>query len=125
MCIRDRVFAQARKHDDSTGSAAERAFKLERAAQLSSAKLMTRDAERFYVSMGFPKLPDSYWNKSQFIQPLDRDVMCHASAWDMNMQGDLRTKMCIKPNAEDLTTIYHELGHLYYDMAYNLSLIHI
>lgn len=113
------ALAQARNHDDNTGSAAERAFKLERAAQLASAKLMARDAESFYVSMGFPKLPDSYWNKSQFIQPLDRDVMCHASAWDMNMQGDLRTKMCIKPNAEDLTTIYHELGHLYYDMAYN------
>ena len=113
------ALAQARKQNDGTGSEAERAFKLERAAQLASAKLMTRDAEGFYVSMGLPKLPDSYWQKSQFIQPLDREVMCHASAWDMNMQGDLRTKMCIRPSEEDLTTIYHELGHLYYDMAYN------
>ena len=113
------LYAQVRKQDDTIGTAAVRAFNIERAAQLASAKLMTRDAESFYVSLGFPKLPGSYWQKSQFIRPLDRDVMCHASAWDMNMQGDLRTKMCITPSEEDYTTIYHELGHLYYDMAYN------
>ena len=50
---------------------------------------------------------------------MDRDVVCHASAWDMNMSGDVRTKMCIKPNEEDFTTIYHELGHVYYYLAYN------
>lgn len=113
------AFAQVRKQGDDTGSAAARAFRIERAAQLSSAKLMARDAESFYVSMGLPKLPDSYWQRSQFIQPLDRDVMCHASAWDMNMAGDVRTKMCITPTEEDYTTLYHELGHLYYDLAYN------
>ena len=57
--------------------------------------------------------------KTQFIKPDDRDVVCHASAWDMNMEGDVRTKMCIKPNEENFTTIYHELGHIYYDLAYN------
>ena len=66
-----------------------------------------------------PKLPESYWQKTQFIKPRDRDVVCHASAWDMNMDGDVRTKMCIKPNEEDFTTIYHELGHVYYYLAYN------
>ncbi len=66
-----------------------------------------------------PKLPESYWEKTQFIKPRDRDVVCHASAWDMNMAGDVRTKMCIKPNEEDFTTIYHELGHVYYYLAYN------
>jgi len=89
------------------------------AAQLGMAKKMTRRAQDFYVSLGMPKLPDSYWDNSQFIKPRDRDVVCHASAWDMNMAGDVRTKMCIKPNEEDFTTIYHELGHLYYDLAYN------
>src|SRR5690606_30107375 len=80
---------------------------------------MTRRAEDFYVSLGMPKLPESYWQKTQFIKPRDRDVVCHASAWDMNMSGDVRTKMCIKPNEEDFTTIYHELGHVYYYLAYN------
>ena len=100
-------------------SAAERTFAAQRAAQLATAKAMTERAQDFYVSLGMPKLPESYWQKSQFIKPLDRDVVCHASAWDMNMAGDVRTKMCIVPSEEELTTIYHELGHIYYDLAYN------
>src|SRR3546814_741383 len=101
---------------------------IERGAQLESALRMTRRAEDFYVSLGMPKLPASYWEKTQFVKPRDRDVVCHASAWDMNMGGDpsaepvvgpdVRTKMCIKPTEEDLTTIYHELGHVYYYLAY-------
>ncbi len=96
-----------------------------RQAQLENAKAMTERAQDFYVSLGMPKLPENYWKNSQFIKPRDRDVVCHASAWDMNMGGadgtspDVRTKMCIKPNEEDFTTIYHELGHIYYDLAYN------
>jgi peptidyl-dipeptidase A len=92
---------------------------VERAAQLDVAKQMASRAEDFYVSLGMRKLPDSYWVKSQFIKPRDRDVVCHASAWDMNMEGDVRTKLCMKPDEEDFTTIYHELGHIYYDLAYN------
>ena len=103
----------------SGASAAERAFTAERAAALQTAKQMTERAQDFYVSLGMPKLPQSYWEKSQFIKPLDRDVVCHASAWDMNMKGDVRTKMCIAPTEEEFTTIYHELGHIYYDLAYN------
>lgn len=91
----------------------------EREAQLLTAKKMTQRAEDYYVSLGMPKLPESYWQKTQFIQPRDRDVVCHASAWDMTMDGDVRTKMCIKPNEEEFTTIYHELGHIYYYLAYN------
>ncbi|HEY5849275.1 MAG TPA: M2 family metallopeptidase [Lysobacter sp.] len=92
---------------------------IEQDAKLASAKLMTERAQDFYTSLGMQKLPESYWTKTQFIKPRDRDVVCHASAWDMNMAGDVRTKMCIKPNEEDFTTIYHELGHIYYDLAYN------
>ncbi|KAF1719651.1 M2 family metallopeptidase [Pseudoxanthomonas wuyuanensis] len=94
-------------------------FHAERDAQLLTARQMTERAQDFYTSLGMPKLPDSYWDKTQFIKPLDRDVVCHASAWDMNFAGDVRTKMCIKPNEEDFTTIYHELGHVYYYLAYN------
>ena len=92
---------------------------IEQDAMLATARQMTERAEDFYVSLGMPELPDSYWDKTQFIKPRDRDVVCHASAWDMNMEGDVRTKMCIKPNEEDFTTIYHELGHVYYYLAYN------
>jgi len=89
------------------------------AADLFEAKAMAERAQDFYTSLGMPKLPESYWTKTQFIKPRDRDVVCHASAWDINMAGDVRTKMCIKPNEEDFTTIYHELGHVYYYLAYN------
>ncbi|WP_425602203.1 M2 family metallopeptidase [Luteimonas aquatica] len=98
---------------------AEREADIVHRAQLDQARRMTERAQDFYTSLGMPKLPASYWEKSQLIKPRDRDVVCHASAWDMNMSGDVRTKMCIKPNEEDFTTIYHELGHIYYDLAYN------
>ena len=94
---------------------------IEHAAQMDIAVSMTKRAEDFYTSLGMPKLPASYWNNTQFIKPRDRDVVCHASAWDMDMKGDVRTKMCTKPNEEDFTTIYHELGHIYYDLAYNVQ----
>ncbi|GAB2500360.1 M2 family metallopeptidase [Pseudoxanthomonas sangjuensis] len=98
---------------------AEQAFLAERAAKLDVAKRMTERAQDFYTSLGMPGLPDSYWRKTQFIKPLDRDVVCHASAWDIDMAGDVRTKMCIEPTEEEFTTIYHELGHVYYYLAYN------
>lgn len=82
-------------------------------------KDMVASAEGFYESLGLRKLPDSFWKQSMFTKPDDREVVCHASAWDMDMKGDVRIKMCIEVNEEDLTTIYHELGHLYYDLAYN------
>jgi peptidyl-dipeptidase A len=80
---------------------------------------MTKVAEDFYVSLGMPKLPESFWKKSMLTRPRDRDVVCHASAWDLNMQGDVRIKQCIEPNEDELTTIHHELGHIYYDLMYN------
>ena len=89
------------------------------AADAAQAVAMTKVAEDFYTSLGFPKLPESFWSKSLLVQPRDRDVVCHASAWDMNMQGDVRIKQCIEPDEEQLTTIHHELGHLYYDLMYN------
>jgi peptidyl-dipeptidase A len=80
---------------------------------------MVRSAEDFYVSLGFDRLPDSFWERSQFSQPADRDVLCHASAWNLDADDDLRIKMCIKQTYEELRVIYHELGHNYYQRAYN------
>jgi peptidyl-dipeptidase A len=80
---------------------------------------MVQRAEDFYTSLGMPALPKSFYEKSQLTKPRDRDVVCHASAWDMNYQGDVRIKMCIQPNEDEFTTIYHELGHIYYYLAYN------
>ena len=91
----------------------------DRAAQLDVARRMAARAEDFYISLGMPKLPASYWERSQFIKPRDRDVVCHASAWPMDTAGrDVRTKTCTKPTEEDLDTLYHELGHIYYYLAY-------
>ncbi|RZA21034.1 MAG: peptidase M2 family protein [Lysobacteraceae bacterium] len=107
------------KPGEAGATAAQREVEAERAAALVTAKKMTERAQDFYVSLGMPKLPQGYWEKTQFIKPRDREVVCHASAWDMDMAGDVRTKMCIQPTEEELTTIYHELGHIYYDLAYN------
>ena len=79
---------------------------------------MVRTGERFYVSLGFDSLPATFWERSLFVRPKDRDVVCHASAWDVTWNDDLRIKMCIEPTEEDLVTIHHELGHDYYFRAY-------
>ena len=80
---------------------------------------MVKTGEGFYSSLGFAALPDSFWARSQLTKPRDREVVCHASAWDVDNQNDLRVKMCIKVNADDFVTIHHELGHNYYQRAYN------
>ncbi|GMU43838.1 MAG: M2 family metallopeptidase [Xanthomonadales bacterium] len=80
---------------------------------------LTRSAEGFYTSLGMPSLPASFWTKSMLTRPADREVQCHASAWDMDMQGDVRIKMCIELDEDNLRTIYHELGHVYYYLAYH------
>jgi peptidyl-dipeptidase A len=82
-------------------------------------KEMVRYGERFFTSLGFAPLPESFWERSLFEKPRDREVVCHASAWDVDNVNDLRIKMCIEPTAEDFTTIHHELGHNFYQRAYN------
>ncbi|HRC88144.1 MAG TPA: M2 family metallopeptidase, partial [Thermoanaerobaculia bacterium] len=79
---------------------------------------MVRAAEHFFTSLGFAPLPESFWQRSLFTRPADRDVVCHASAWDIDYQDDLRIKMCIGINEEDFRTIHHELGHNFYQRAY-------
>jgi peptidyl-dipeptidase A len=80
---------------------------------------MVKTGERFFTSLGLDPLPPSFWERSMFTKPRDREVVCHASAWDVTFEDDLRIKMCIKPTEEDLTTIHHELGHDYYFHAYH------
>jgi peptidyl-dipeptidase A len=80
---------------------------------------MVRIGERFFTSLGFDPLPQTFWERSMFTQPRDRDVVCHASAWDVDDVDDLRIKMCIEKNADDFNTIHHELGHNFYQRAYN------
>ena len=79
---------------------------------------MTRSAENFYVSLGMARLPDTFWERSMFTKPEDREVVCHASAWGLDGGNDIRIKMCIKQTYDELKVIYHELGHSYYQRAY-------
>jgi peptidyl-dipeptidase A len=74
-----------------------------------SPKQMVQSAEGFYVSLGFDPLPETFWERSMFTKPADRDVICHASAWGLDGGNDLRIKMCIKQTYEELRVIYHEL----------------
>jgi peptidyl-dipeptidase A len=80
---------------------------------------MVKMGEGFFSSLGFKPLPDTFWKRSQITKPADRDVVCHASAWDLDNKDDLRIKMCTKVNANDFVTVHHELGHNYYQRAYN------
>ena len=88
------------------------------AAQKWDAPRMTRSAESFYTSLGFAQLPQTFWERSMLSRPRDREVVCHASAWDMANDADVRIKACLTPTEEDLYTIYHELGHVYYYLSY-------
>jgi peptidyl-dipeptidase A len=80
---------------------------------------MVKAGEAFFSSLGFAELPQTFWERSLFVKPADRDVVCHASAWNVDEKEDLRIKMCIEVDAEDFRTIHHELGHNYYQRAYN------
>ncbi|NNC48074.1 MAG: M2 family metallopeptidase [Sphingomonas sp.] len=80
---------------------------------------IARISERFYTSLGLDPLPESFWTKSQIVRPEGREVVCHASAWNIDNVDDLRIKMCTKVNADDFVTMHHELGHNYYQRAYN------
>mgnify|MGYP003578681901 CR=1 FL=1 len=80
---------------------------------------MVKIGEGFYSSLGFAPLPASFWERSQITRPRDREVVCHASAWDLDNKDVLRIKMCTKVNGDDFVTIHHELGHNYYQRAYN------
>jgi peptidyl-dipeptidase A len=85
----------------------------------TDARGMVRYGEAFFTSLGFAPLPQTFWDRSLFTKPADRDVVCHASAWDVDSKNDLRVKMCIQITAEDFKTIHHELGHNFYQRAYN------
>jgi peptidyl-dipeptidase A len=81
---------------------------------------VTETGERFFTSLGMPKLPETFWDRSMLTRPRDRDVVCHASAWNMNPAvNDVRIKQCVVPNESHLETMHHELGHVYYYLAYN------
>jgi peptidyl-dipeptidase A len=80
---------------------------------------MVKYGEAFFMSLGFAPLPPTFWERSLFVKPRDRDVVCHASAWDVDNVNDLRIKMCIEITGEDFRTIHHELGHNFYQRAYN------
>jgi len=83
------------------------------------AQRLVRAGENFYTSIGLAPMPETFWERSLFTRPEDRDVVCHASAWNLDARDDLRIKMCIHVNADDFTTVHHELGHNYYQRAYN------
>jgi peptidyl-dipeptidase A len=89
------------------------------AKQKYTPEKIVRTGEQFFTSLGFAPLPESFWKRSMITAPRDREVICHASAWDVDNVEDLRIKMCTKVNAADFVTVHHELGHNFYQRAYN------
>ena len=102
------------------------ATEIDQAKREAPAREMVKIGENFYSSLGMKPLPQTFWDRSLFIKPRDREVLCHASAWDMDNKDDVRIKMCTKVNGDDFVTIHHELGHNYYQRAYqNQSYLHL
>jgi Oligoendopeptidase F len=88
-------------------------------ARKVDAKELVRYGERFFTSLGFAPLPQTFWERSLFVKPADREVVCHASAWNIDSVDDLRIKMCIDITGEEFGVVHHELGHNFYQRAYN------
>jgi peptidyl-dipeptidase A len=88
-------------------------------ARNTEPKQLVQYGESFFTSLGFNPLPQSFWERSMLVKPVDHEAVCHASAWDVDFEKDVRLKMCIQINEEDFTTVHHELGHNYYQMAYS------
>ena len=107
--IADIVGPQQRQSIDLTGLLV---------AQNYDARRLTETGERFYTSLGLAELPDTFWERSLLTRPADRDVVCHASAWDLDARDDVRIKMCIQIDADNFQTVHHELGHNVYQRAY-------
>jgi peptidyl-dipeptidase A len=84
----------------------------------TDARGMVKYGENFFVSLGLTPLPKTFWERSLFTKPADREVVCHASAWDIDNKDDVRIKVCLHPTAEDFLTVHHELGHNFYQRAY-------
>ncbi|MGA8025809.1 MAG: M2 family metallopeptidase [Bryobacteraceae bacterium] len=107
-------------YDIVAPSSAPETYDLAKALQArnTDAKQMVLYGEHFFQSLGFDALPDTFWERSMLTKPRDRDVVCHASAWDIDFSKDVRLKLCIHITADDFTTVHHELGHNYYQMAY-------
>jgi peptidyl-dipeptidase A len=79
---------------------------------------MVRYGEGFFTSLGFDSLPKTFWERSMIVKPRDREVVCHASAWNIDNKDDVRIKMCTEVTGEDFVTVHHELGHNFYQRAY-------
>jgi peptidyl-dipeptidase A len=84
----------------------------------TDAQQMVRYGESFFTSLGFEALPQTFWERSMLVKPPDREVVCHASAWHIDFERDVRLKMCVQMNEEEFTVVHHELGHTYYQLAY-------
>lgn len=95
---------------------------LDSALKTKDAEWIVKQGERFYVSLGFPELPKSFWEKSD-LYPLPKDAKYkknnHASAWHMDYDKDVRSLMSVTPNSEWYETSHHELGHIYYYLCYS------
>ncbi|HET7174988.1 MAG TPA: M2 family metallopeptidase [Gammaproteobacteria bacterium] len=117
-----RLLAQAPKNDIPAEADAIHEAQLEMARQMvgimPDGSLAPGSAEAFYESMGLQPVPATFWSRSQFIRPRDRQVTCHSTAWDMDGADDLRLRACLRPTASDLYAAYHELGHIHYYQAY-------
>jgi peptidyl-dipeptidase A len=95
---------------------------LDDALKKKDAEWIAKQGEKFYVSLGFPELPKTFWEKSS-LYPVNKGAgykkNTHASAWHMNLENDVRSLMSIVPNAEWYETVHHEYGHIYYYLSYS------
>ncbi|KAH9396896.1 hypothetical protein TYRP_003196 [Tyrophagus putrescentiae] len=88
--------------------------------QTWTVKKMFELSEKFFADLGMQKMTDTFWKKSILVKPTDRNLTCHASAWDFYdaSKTDFRIKQCTEKTMSDLVTVHHEMGHIQYYMNY-------
>lgn len=95
---------------------------LDRLFACKSPEWIVRQAVAYGESLGLPKVPPSFWDKSDLYElpsNATRKKNTHASAWDINLEGDVRSLMSVKPDASWFATAHHELGHIFYQLSYD------
>lgn len=107
---------------DWQGIAEAKGLNIDEQLKNYSAEWVVKKGEEFYVSLGFPNLPQSFWNLSS-LYPVSPDSgfkkNTHASAWHMDFDKDVRSLMSVIPNTRWWSTSLHELGHIYYYISYS------
>ncbi len=86
-----------------------------------SPEWIVRQAERFYLSLGWPSLPRSFWEKSDLYPApasANRVKSLTPLVLNIDLDRDVRALMNVTPNFHWFEVSHNMLGQAYYTLAY-------